>query len=135
MNKDAEIHAIETTIRDMNRCWTETWDEKGFREYIHPDAVAIVPTLPGRLLGQDAYVAGWRGFAEAMTVHEWTESGHRVQLYATGACAVVTYLFSISFTMAGQRMTMKGRDMFFLVRESGHWLVVADQFSPEPPGS
>jgi len=30
---------------------------------------------------------------------------------------------------------MMGRDMFFLVRESGRWLVVADQFSPEPPGS
>jgi ketosteroid isomerase-like protein len=35
--------------------------------------------------------------------------------------------------MGGQEMAMKGRDMFFLVREEDRWLVVADQFSPEPP--
>jgi ketosteroid isomerase-like protein len=134
MDQTAEIHAIETTIREMNRCWTETWDEPRFREYIHPDAVAVVPTIPGRLLGRDAYVSGWRGFVEAATIHAWNESGHHIRIYASGSCAVVTYLFSVSFTMGGQRMTMKGRDMFFLVRESGRWLVVADQFSPEPPG-
>lgn len=45
-------------IKAMNRCWTEGWHEKEFRQHIHPGTVAIVPTLPGRLDGQDAYVAG-----------------------------------------------------------------------------
>jgi hypothetical protein len=27
---------------------------------------------------------------------------------------------------------MQGRDMFFLVKEGRKWLVVADQYSPEP---
>jgi hypothetical protein len=27
---------------------------------------------------------------------------------------------------------MQGRDMFTLVKQGGRWLVVADQFSPEP---
>jgi hypothetical protein len=45
---------------------------------------------------------------------------------------VVTYLFSITFTMIGQQQTMKGRDMFFLIKEGKQWLVAADQFSPEP---
>ena len=133
MDQTTEIHLIKTTIREMNRCWTESWDEARFREYIHPDAVAIVPTIPGSLDGRDAYVAGWKGFVDAVTIHAWNESGHRIHIHASGTCAVVTYLFSISFTMAGQPVTMKGRDMFFLVRESGRWLVVADQFSPEPP--
>jgi ketosteroid isomerase-like protein len=132
MDYSDEIHAIEITIQEMNRCWTETWDEIGFRKYIHPDAVAIVPTVPGRLEGQDAYVAGWKGFVDAATIQVWKESDHHVRVYASGNCAVVTYLFTISFTMGGQPVTMKGRDMFFLVRETGRWLVVADQFSPEP---
>ena len=49
-------------VKAMNRCWTAGWHEEQFRQYIHPDAVAIVPTTPGRLEGRDAYVAGWRGF-------------------------------------------------------------------------
>lgn len=132
MDDTARIREIETMIRDMNRCWTAGWHEEQFRRYIHPDAVAIVPTTPGRLEGQDAYVAGWRGFAEATVIHEWKENDHNVQLYAGGKCAVVTYFFSITFAMGTQKQTMNGRDMFFLVKEGGRWLVTADQFSPEP---
>ena len=58
----------------MNRCWTEKWDEARFRAFIHPEAVAIVPTTPGRLEGQDAYVAGWRTFCETAVIHTWRES-------------------------------------------------------------
>lgn len=127
------IREIETLIRDMNRCWTSGWHEEQFREYIHPEAVAIAPATPGRLLGRDAYVAGWRRFAEAAVIHEWKEIDHKVQLYAGGKCAVVTYFFSITFAMGTVKQTMQGRDMFFLVREGRKWLVAADQFSPEPP--
>jgi ketosteroid isomerase-like protein len=123
---------IITFIRVMNRCWTEGWSEEKFRQYIHTDAVAIVPTTPGRLEGKEAYVAGWRGFAESATIHEWKETSHRVQLYAGEKCAVVTYLFSVTFTMGGQQQTMKGRDMIFLVKVGRQCLVAADQFSPEP---
>jgi ketosteroid isomerase-like protein len=45
---------------------------------------------------------------------------------------VVTYLFTISFSTKGQDIVMKGRDMLFMVKEDGKWLVAADQFSPEP---
>ncbi len=126
-------HEIVTTIRAMNRSWTEGWHEEQFRQYIHPDAVAIVPATPGRLEGRDAYVAGWRGFAEAAVIHEWKETDHKVQIYAGGKSAVVTNFFSITFAMGAEKQTMQGRDMLFLVKEGRKWLVVADQFSPEPP--
>jgi len=132
MEFPAQAQKIVDTIRAMNRCWTASWNEPAFRQYIHPGAVAIVPTIPGRLEGQDAYVAGWRGFCEAAVIHEWRETDHTVQVYAGGKTAVVTYLFSITFVIGGQKVTMKGRDMFFLVKEGRKWLVVADQFSPEP---
>jgi len=132
VNDGKTSREIETMIRSMNRTWTESWNETEFRKYIHPDAVAIVPTTPGRLVGQDAYVAGWKGFAESTVIHAWEETGHLVQVYSSGNSAVVTYLFTITFSIAGTRIIMKGRDMFFLVRENGRWLVAADQFSPEP---
>ncbi len=129
---DRDRQEVIAMIRAMNRCWTEGWHEDEFRRFIHPDAIAIAPTTPGRMEGREAYVAGWRGFAEAATIHEWRETGHTVQFYAGRACAVATYFFAISFTMGGIRQTMHGRDMFFLVREGGSWMVAADQFSPEP---
>jgi ketosteroid isomerase-like protein len=135
MDDTARIHDIEIMVKEMNRCWTTGWHEEQFRQYIHPDAVAIVPATPGRLEGRDAYVAGWRSFCEAAVIHEWKETGHKVQLYHGGKCAVVTYFFSITFAMGAQEQTLQGRDMFFLVKEGRRWLVVADQFSPEPAGA
>jgi ketosteroid isomerase-like protein len=132
MKDRISTNEIITFIREMNRSWTEGWHEDQFRRCIHKNAVAIVPTVPGRLEGHGAYVAGWQEFAEAVTIHEWKESGHQVQVYAGGKCAVVTYFFSITFTLGGVQQIMRGRDMFFLTKESERWLVVADQFSPEP---
>lgn len=132
MDDAEQAREIEATLRAMNQCWTETWDETRFRSYIHPQAVAIVPAAPGRLEGRDAYVAGWRGFALTATIHAWKESGYKTELFAGGWCAVATYFFTIDFTVGGIRQTMKGRDMFCLVKEGERWLVVADQYSPDP---
>lgn len=132
MDTEKVTNEIINTLRAMNRCWTEGWQEEKFRQYIHPDAVAIVPVTPGRLEGQDAYVAGWRGFCEAAVIHEWRETDHKVQIYAGGKSAVVTCFFTITFVMGGQKQTLHGRDMFFLVKEGRKWLVAADQYSPEP---
>jgi hypothetical protein len=131
---DTRKHAetILAMIRSMNRCWTEGWHEEEFRHYIHPDAVAIVPSAPGRLEGRDAYVTGWRSFSEAAVIHEWREFDHNIQMHARGKAAVVTYLFTITFALGGQKQTLRGRDMFLLIKEGRRWLVAADQFSPEP---
>jgi ketosteroid isomerase-like protein len=134
MDTKKHCNDVITTIRAMNRSWTGGWNEEEFRRYIHPGAVAIVPTTPGRLEGQDAYVAGWREFCESAIIHEWRETDHKVQIYAGGKSAVATYFFSITFAIGGQKQIMNGRDMFFLVKEGRRWLVAADQFSPEPPG-
>lgn len=135
MDTTSQTETIKDTIKSMNRCWTSGWDELAFRQYIHPDAVAIVPTSPGCLEGQDAYVAGWRAFVDAAVIHEWRETDHKVHMYTGGKSAVVTYLFSITFVTDGQKQTMHGRDMVFLVKAGRKWQVVADQFSSDPGGS
>ena len=132
MDSEKITKEIIDTLRVMNKCWTEGWHEDQFRQYIHPDAVAIAPSTPGRLEGKEAYVAGWRDFAQATVIHEWKESGHKVQVYAGGKCAVVTNFFTITFAIGQAKQTIQGRDMFFLVKEGRKWLVAADQFSPEP---
>jgi hypothetical protein len=130
MDESERANEVIATVRMMNRLWTETWDEPAFGRYIHPDAVAISPTTPGRLEGRDTYVAGWKGFVEAAKIHEWKESNHRVSFFCRGTCAVLTYFFTMRFTLGGQEISLQGRDMFTLVKQGGRWLVVADQFSP-----
>jgi hypothetical protein len=72
------------------------------------------------------------GLCQAAVIHEWIEADHKVQGYAGGKCAVVTYFFPITFAMGTAKQTMQGRAMFFLVKESRKWLVDADQVSREP---
>jgi len=132
MDTETITTVILATIRDMNQAWTTGWHQEEFRQYIHEDVVAIVPSVPGRLEGRDAYVAGWRGFALAATIHSWQESDHKVEIFTGGRCSVVTYYFTIDFSLGGARQTMQGRDMLFLVKEGKRWQVVADQYSPEP---
>jgi len=120
-------------IRDMNRCWTARRHEEQLRQYIHPDAGALVPTNPSRLEGRDAYVAGWRGFTQAVVIHEWRETDHKVQVCIDGKSAVVTYFFAITVAIGTRKQTLQGRDMVFLMKEGRRWLVAADQCSPECP--
>ena len=77
-------------------------------------------------------VPGGEDFCEAAVIHEWRETDHKAQVYTSGKSAVVTYFFSITSAMGVQKLTIEGRDMFFLVKEGRKWLVVADKFSPEP---
>jgi hypothetical protein len=93
---------IIKTVTAMNERWTGTWDEAAFSDYIHPDAVAIAPTTPGRLEGREAYVAGWRGFVEDAKIHDWKEDGHHVNLFCHGACAVITYFFTMRLRWRGR---------------------------------
>jgi len=130
---DATEERVIGVVQEMNRAWTGSWDEKKFREFIHPEAVAIVPTTGGRIEGRERYVESWRQFAADAKILAWEETGHHVRFFCSGTCAVVTYLFSIRFVIGGPEQEMKGRDMLVLVYEQGRWLVAADQFSPEPP--
>ena len=110
-NAGAKDDEVIAAVREMNRLWTETWDEKGFARFIHPDAVAIAPTTPGRLEGKEAYVAGWKGFVQAVKIHEWKISGHRVNFFSRGSCAVLSYFCTIRFSMNGQEVVDRKSDV------------------------
>ncbi len=122
---------IWDTLLSLNDCWTTPdGNPEDLKDYFHKDIVAITPTDTKRLEGRDACVAGWVGFVKAATIHRWDELEPKIDVF--GNAAVVTYYFDMSFTMGGQRVDLKGRDMFFFVKESGRWWVVADQFSSNP---
>ncbi len=115
----------------LNDCWTTPdGNPEQLYEFFHKNMVAITPSDRKRIEGQGACVAGWVAFARSAKIHRWEEQDPRIDIY--GKSAVVTYYFDMSFTMGGHKIDMKGRDMFFFVKESGHWWAVANQFSPIP---
>ena len=66
-------------------------------------------------------------------VLDWQERDAKVQLYAEGKAAVVTYEYTVRCRMKGAEVELEGRDMMVLVEEQGRWWLVADQFSGLPP--
>jgi hypothetical protein len=120
---------IWATVRALNDAWTKGRPDD-LVDYFHPQMIAITPTDRHRREGGATCLAGWKGFAEAATIHRWREIDPVIHVY--GDSAVVAYDFDMSFDMNGQTITLGGRDMFFFVREKGRWWAVADQFSPYP---
>jgi len=120
---------IWRTVRAMNDAWTKG-NPDDLVNFFHPHMVAITATDRLRRLGQAECLAGWKGFAQAATIHHWKETEPLIQVY--GESAVVSYYFDMAFTMGGQRIEMGGRDLFFFVREQGRWWAVADQYSAYP---
>jgi hypothetical protein len=130
MNKTQE--QIWAVIQEMNRKWTVENNADELKNYFHKDMVAITATDSKRIEGGENCVASWKSFADNAKIHSWKESEPKVQVYGDDKFAIVTYYFNMSFDMGGQTISMKGRDMFVLIKKNDKWLVVADQFSQFP---
>lgn len=120
---------IWATLRALNDAWTQGQPAR-LSDHFHPRMLAITATDRLRRTGAAACIAGWQAFAEATTIHDWREIDPVIEVF--GEAAVLSYYYEIAFTMAGQKHTLDGRDMFFFVRENGRWWAVADQFSAYP---
>ena len=126
---DPAQREVLATVHDLNRAWTGGHPER-LADYFHPRMVALTPVDARRLENGSACVAAWSAYAAATTIHRWEESNPLVRVH--GDAAVVAYEYEIDCEAAGRRQILRGRDLFFLVREKGRWLAVADQFSPVP---
>jgi hypothetical protein len=120
---------IWSTVRAMNDAWTKGSPDD-LSKYFHRDMVAMTATDRDRLDGGPVCVAAWKAFANSARIHRWEEVDPVIHVY--GSSAVVAYYFDMSFEMGGQTIDLRGRDMFFFVKESGRWLAVADHYSQYP---
>lgn len=132
MNESQIKQEVWNAIEELNDLWTRQNKAEELAGYFHKDMVVFNATENRRLEGQKECVAGWKGFTDMARVRHWTTSNRDIRLHNNGNSAVVTYYFDMSFTINGQLITMKGRDMFFMVKENNRWQAVADQFSPLP---
>lgn len=132
MNESQIKQEVWKAIEELNDLWTKQNKAEELTRFFHKDMVVFNPTENRRLEGRQACVAGWKAFTDMAKIHHWTTSNQDIRLYNNGNAAVVTYYFDMSFTINAQLIKMKGRDMFFMVKEENRWQAVADQFSPLP---
>lgn len=64
---------IWRTVRAMNDAWTKG-NPDDLVNFFHPNMVAITATDRLRRLGQAECLDGWKDFAQAATIHHWTET-------------------------------------------------------------
>jgi len=129
---EAATQEVWRFVQDLNRTWTRERNPQKLAGYFHERMVGIAPMDRLRREGRAACIEGWQQFMETATIHSWKEADPKVDLFADGSCAVVTYYYEMDVEMRGQRMTLSGRDMFTLVNEDGGWWAVANQFSGYP---
>ena len=128
---DPAAREVWATVRALNDAWTRA-DGSTLGEFFHPRMVAIAPGVRRPYVGREACVAAWNAFAASAAIREWRESDLGIQVF--GDTAVVTYEYELSAGMNGRDVVLRGRDMLTLLREAGRWWLIADQFSPLPPG-
>lgn len=132
MDESAIKKQVWETVQTLNRLWAVEGRADDLKDYFHERMTVVSPNGRTRLEGAAACVGAWVAFAAEATIHYWKETDPKIELFAGGTCAVVTYYYDMSFDIGGRTVTTGGRDMFFLVKEDGRWWAVADQFSPYP---
>ncbi len=121
-----EENAVWQVIHAINNSWTQG-DAEALNEHFHEKMIAITPMDRLRRDGKTACVEGWKKFIATTDVLSWREIDPIIRVY--GDAAVVSYYYESRFAVGEHEFTQSGRDLFYLARENGKWLVVADQFS------
>lgn len=58
MDAEKAYSEVPAAHRSMNRCWSAGWQKEKYRQDVHPDAVAIVPSETSWHGGLEAYARG-----------------------------------------------------------------------------
>ncbi len=114
------------TVEELNRLWTGAGQPEGLAGYFHPRMISLTAGQPERLESGETSVRDWAAFARSARIHRWETDSPEVRLFLAGQAAVVSYRYTIEFTMEGKRIENQGWDLLVLVRERERWWVVAD---------
>jgi ketosteroid isomerase-like protein len=112
------------------------WDavEKGdidsYKSYLHPDFTAFGENDVYLAEGKALEVSGMADYMKrAQGVH--TEM-HHPKVTVRGDVAWITYYWTDSGSIGGQRFTSRGKSTRIFVRENGRWLVIHGHYTAVP---
>lgn len=119
---DGDREQVAAVLAEINRCWREGRPE-GIAQYLHEGAVMVYPGFAGRVVGEQAVVAGYEEFCNNAEVESYEERD--LQIDVSGDTAVASYAFEMVYVRDEERTLAAGRDLFVLSRgEARAWRAV-----------
>jgi uncharacterized protein (TIGR02246 family) len=119
---------IRRVVSAINDAWTHGRPEDA-AAYFHERMVNVFPGFSGRETGSEAFVESYRDFARQATIHSFSGTDMRVDLF--GDTAVATYRYVITYDMDGTTYHEVGHDLFIFQRDAGRWRVIWRTLVPQ----
>lgn len=117
--------AHQSEIRGVLSRLTAAWTEERFDELediLHQSVVFVQPGFTARTEGRTACVDSYRKFVSTAKLLEYSERDAAIDVW--GSTAVATYVYTMSWEVAGQTRRERGQDLFVFIREESRWQVV-----------
>lgn len=112
---------VAAAMTRINQAWLEGRVED-LEPMVHRDIVMATPGFGARIQGQETFLAGFREFCQAATVHEFHEHDHQIDV--AGHTAVATFRYTMVYQHSGERYRATGRDLWVFQRHAEEWLAV-----------
>ncbi len=118
-----EERDIGELIRRSNRAWVAGAVHEVANLFAE-DAVVVAPGVQGRVQGRDAILRSYEDYVHHARTHAFEELEHAVDV--SGDTAVVTYRFSIRYSMSSENAEREemGQEVLVLRRGPGGWKVI-----------
>lgn len=129
---EKEKEEVLNTVLAHYKSWTVLEDLSEQSKYIQDDIIMITPGEKDPIIGKEAYLKGYEKWNNAAEVHFFKELNPIVKLSKNMSSAVVFYNIDMAFNYNGEEKTFQGRDLFFLTKEDGKWLIMANEYSRHP---
>jgi ketosteroid isomerase-like protein len=108
----------------------EKGDIEAYQSYVHPDFSAFGENDVYLVEGKALEVSGMADYLKRATGVK-TEM-HQPKVTVRGDVAWITYYWSDSGTMGGERFTSRGKSTRIFVKEGGKWLCIHGHYTAVP---
>lgn len=116
-----EHRRIAETMRQINDAWLASRIDD-VAPLIHDEIVMALPGFAGRVPGREAFLAGFRDFAETATVLHFRGGEHQIDV--VGDTAVVTFGYEMLYERSAARYQVTGRDLWVFEKDANAWRAV-----------
>lgn len=123
---DADVEAIKTALTAM---WAaiEDGDVERYATYVHPDFTAFGEYDTYLQSGKDKEVRSYGDYLQrASNVHT---DMHQPEVTVRGDVAWITYYWTDSGEVAGERFSSRGKSTRIFVMENGRWLCIHGHYT------
>jgi ketosteroid isomerase-like protein len=121
MEDQSKRQGAAAAMREINRAWLEGRVQE-LAPLVHPEIVMVFPGFSGREQGRERFLAGFDDFGHNVTIHEFREFDHQIDV--AGETAVVTFRYEMVYERSGERYHSTGRDLWVLEKQGPGWLAV-----------